>query len=496
MMYSIKDFTPRPYQEEIIKTSKKNNTLVVLPTGTGKTKIGILTAIERLNSYPVSNILIVSPTKPLSAQIQREFIENTNIDKEKIILLTGAIQPKKRQELWEQAIIIVATPQTIQKDLESERISLSATSLLIIDECHRSRENFANTKVANFYIKQSKFPNILALTASPGGNKKKIEEIAKNLYIDSFEIRTEEDIPDFIQKKDIRYLEVALPEEFKALHSKLKQAYKAKLKELQKVGFNKPDYLINKKDLIILQQKLRSNLGNNPTSYYGISLTALLIKLDYAIELLETQGLEPLKEFFDKLSNEETKAAKNLLKIPEVQASLVLADSLIKKELKHPKVYMLKGIIRKDLDENPKAKIIVFANYRNTIDSLVKELNSLEKVKAAKLIGQKSGLSQKEQISVISDFEHGKFNVLVCSQIGEEGISIKGATTAVMYDQGSSSEIRKIQRAGRVGRLEAGKIISLLTLGTREIGYHWASKRKENLMKNTLKTLQEKQSTL
>ena len=84
----------------------------------------------------------------------------------------------------------------------------------------------------------------------------------------------------------------------------------------------------------------------------------------------------------------------------------------------------------------------------------------------------------------------------MCSSIGEEGLSIKGATTAIMYDQGSSSEIRKIQRAGRVGRLEAGKIISLLTTDTREMGYHWASKRKENIMKNTLKDLQERQSTL
>jgi len=495
-MYSISDFIPRRYQEEILNTAVSNNTLVVLPTGTGKTKIAILTAVARLNNHKVSNILAVSPTKPLSAQIQREFIESTNIPKDKIVLLTGALNPKKRQELWESAVVIIATPQTIQKDLENERISLKATSLLIIDECHRSRENFANTKVANFYIKESKFPRILALTASPGGNKKKIDEIAKNLYIDSFEIRTEEDIEEFIQKKEIKNLEVILPEEMKSLHSKLKKVYSAKLNELKKIGFTKPSQFISKKDLLLLQQKLRNNVNKNPAAYYGMSLTALLIKLDYAIELLETQGLEPLQEFLEKLSKEETKAAKTLLKMPEIQSSMELTKELIKNKIKHPKVYMLKGIIRKDIEKNPLAKIIVFANYRNTIDSLLAELNSLENVNAVKLIGQKSGLSQKEQISVIKDFEQGKFNVLICSQIGEEGMDIKGATTAVMYDQGSSSEIRKIQRAGRVGRLEAGNIISLLTKDTRETGYYWASKRKENLMKNTLKTLQEKQTKL
>ena len=496
-MYSIKDFTPRHYQEEILKTSKENNTLVVLPTGTGKTKIGILTAIERLNQNKISNILVISPTKPLSSQIQKEFIENTNIPKEKIILLTGMIAPKKRQELWESAMVIIATPQTIQKDLESERISLTSTSLLIVDECHRSKENFANTKVANIYISQSKFPRILALTASPGGTKKKIEEVANNLHIEAYEIRTEEDIQEFIQKKEIKYLEVTLPPDLKILHSLIKNSYKLKLKELSKVGFTKPIYLVNKSDLILLQQKFRSNLSNkDPLIFYGLSLTALLIKLDYAVELLETQGLEPLKDFWNKLSIEETKAAKAILKMSEIQKAISLTSELIKKEVRHPKVYMLKGIVKKDLEENLKARIIVFANYRNTIDLLIKELNSISKVKATKLIGQKSGLTQKEQISTISDFENGKFNVLVCSSIGEEGLSIKGATTAIMYDQGSSSEIRKIQRAGRVGRLEAGKIISLLTTDTREMGYHWASKRKENIMKNTLKDLQERQSTL
>jgi Fanconi anemia group M protein len=493
-MPSIKKFTPRNYQTEITQTAVDNNTLVVLPTGTGKTKIAILTAIERLNQHS-SNILVISPTKPLSAQIQKEFIESTDIPEDQILLLTGATSPKKRQELWESAVVVVATPQTIQKDLEAERISLSPTSLLVIDECHRSRMNFANTKVAETYIQQSKFPRILALTASPGGSKQKIDEIRENLHIDSIEIRTEEDISEFIQKKEIKYLEVSLPANFKALHHLIKTPYKNKLKELKKLGFNKPVSVINKRDLLMLQQRFRKQLNQkNPTSYYGISLTALLIKLDYAAELLETQGLIPLQDFWTKLSTDETKAAKNILNFSEIQKALALTQDLIEKNVQHPKIYMLKGIIKKELEKNPKTKFIIFANYRNTIDNLLTELNSLENVNATKLIGQKSGLTQKEQISTIKDFSENKFNILLCSQIGEEGIDVPGgAEIAVFYDF-VPSEIRGIQRRGRVGRTKAGKIISLLTQDTREMGYFWASKRKENLMKNTLKNLQEKET--
>ena len=489
-MYEIKNFTPRNYQKEITTTGKDNNTLVVLPTGTGKTSIAILTALERLNQHN-SNILVVSPTKPLSAQIQKEFREITNIPKEQIILLTGAIQPKKRQELWESAIVTIATPQTIQKDLENNRISLSPTSLLVVDECHRSRMNFANTIVASYYIKQSKFPRILALTASPGGNKERINEVKKNLHIETIEIRTEEDIEEYIQEKEIKWLEVSLPEEIKEVNHLIKTVYKEKLKNLRKVGFHKPTNIINKRDLILLQIKLRKELANkNPISFFGLSLTAMLIKIDYASELLETQGLIPLKEFWEKLTTDQTKAAKNILNESRIQQAINLTEKLIEKEIKHPKLYMLRGLIKKELKEI-NTKIIIFANYRNTIDEIVDFLNKEEEVKATKLIGQKLGLKQEEQIATIKRFEDGIYNTLVCSSIGEEGISIKGATTAIMYDQGKSSEIRSIQRTGRVARLEAGKIITLLTKDTREIGYYWASKRKEKTMKNILSNMQK-----
>jgi ERCC4-related helicase len=496
-MYKIKGFTPRNYQEEITKTATNNNTLVVLPTGTGKTSIAILTAINKLNQSS-SNVLILTPTKPLSAQIQKEFIEKTNIPEDQIMLLTGAIPPKQRQELWEQAMVTIATPQTIQKDLENDRISLSPTSLLVIDECHRSRENFANTKVANFYQQQAKSPTILGLTASPGGDKNKIEEIKNNLFIEAVEIRTEEDIKEFIQKKDISWLEVTLPKEIKQVNDLIKKTYKNKLKDLRKIGFTKPVSIISKGDLIRLQVKLRTEISKkNPTTFYGLSLTALLIKLDYACELLETQGLTSLQNFFNKLEAETTKAAATILNMTEIQKAIAITKDLIKKEIKHPKLYMLKGLIKREL-KNKKAKIIVFANYRDTIDEIVEFLKQEEEILPTKLIGQKSGLTQKEQIETIKQFSEGTYNTLICSSIGEEGIDIKGATTAIMYDQGKSSEIRKIQRAGRVARLETGKIISLLTKDTREIAYYWSSKRKENQMKNILTKMQnnETQSTL
>ena len=486
-MYHIKNFKPRKYQEEITKTAKENNTLIVLPTGTGKTSIAITTAIERLKENPNSNILILTPTKPLSAQIQKEFIEKTTIPKEQIVLLTGETAPKKRQEMWESAIVAVATPQTIQIDLDNGRISTSVTSLLAIDECHRSRMNFANTKVAKMYVEQSKFPRIIAMTASPGGTKEKIDEIKGNLFIEEVEIRTEEDIKEFIQEKNIIWLEVELPEEIKKIHQLIKIAYDYKLRDLRKLGFTKPANLISKKDLLAVQKKfVMLARRRDPSSYYGLSTSATLIKLDYALELLETQGVSSLNEYWKKLEKETTKASKTIIELPEIKNAISLTNELIEKEIKHPKIYMLKGVIRKQLERNPNSKIMVFANYRNTIEEILNELKKVKNIRAAKLIGQKAGLKQKEQIDIIKKFEHNIFNVLISTQIGEEGIDIKGgAELAIFYDV-IASEIRTIQRRGRVGRTKTGRIVLLVTNKTREQGYRWSAYNKEKKMKQAL----------
>ena len=60
----------------------------------------------------------------------------------------------------------------------------------------------------------------------------------------------------------------------------------------------------------------------------------------------------------------------------------------------------------------------------------------------------------------------------------------------------NSSEIRKIQRSGRVARIKAGKIIFLITKGTRDEAFYWASLNREKKMKSMLYKMQENQSKL
>ncbi len=492
-MFELVNIQPREFQLSILETCKNNNTLVVLPTGIGKTLLAVLLGLERLNKFPESKILILSPTKPLSSQHVETFKKHTNINHEEILLLTGVINADKRKDLWQNAKVIIATPQTIQKDLENSRINLKDFSMLCLDEAHRSRENFANTHVTKAYFEQSLNPRTIALTASPGGTLDKIKDIMKNLNLDAVEIRSDidQDVKQYVQKRDIELIEVELPEDLKNLHSLIKNVYLSKVNDLKKLGFNKPTNLVSKKDLLMLQINLRKNLNQGDKSaFYGISLTALLIKLDYMLELLEIQGLKPLLKFFEKLNQDQSKAAKIILQDKNIQEAINFCKTLIENKREHPKFLKLKEFILEEIKNNPKVKIIVFANYRDTIDEIIIQLRSLH-IKIVKLIGQKLGLTQKQQISTVRTFEENDDNILICSSIGEEGLDIKGVNTVIFYES-IPSEIRRIQRMGRVARLEAGKILFLITKNTRDEAYFWSSYQKEKRMKKTLYDLKDK----
>ncbi|HEX4920203.1 MAG TPA: DEAD/DEAH box helicase, partial [Candidatus Bathyarchaeia archaeon] len=58
----------REYQRSIADSALKGNTLVVLPTGLGKTIIALLVAVERLARNPGKKALILAPTRPLVLQ--------------------------------------------------------------------------------------------------------------------------------------------------------------------------------------------------------------------------------------------------------------------------------------------------------------------------------------------------------------------------------------------------------------------------------------------
>ena len=488
------NFQPRLYQETILDSCIKDNTLVVLPTGMGKTKIGILAAINRLKGYPDSKILFLTPTKPLANQIYNEFKQETNI--KEINLFTGTVQPKKRAELWKQSKIIISTPQTIENDIINNSINYSEVSLLIFDEAHRAQKDYSYTWIAKQYHKNSKVERIIGLTASPGSDNETISEIIKNLYIKNIEVRTDQDpdVKQYIQEIDIDWIKVNLPNELKEIKKFLDDALKSKLKSLSELGYLRTKN-ISKKELLRIQASIQGRIATGEKDFQmfrAISVCAEAIKVNHAIEMLETQGVSSLNKYLDSIFKDtkvQTKAVKNLIIDLNVKSAYIKAKN---SKIQHPKLIKLKEIVNKEISKNKNSKIIIFNQYRDSAQELEKELNKNKDINAKLFVGQAkkngTGLTQKEQIKILKDFESSIYNCIISTSIGEEGLDIPKVDMVIFYEP-IPSAIRTIQRRGRTARHKEGKVIVLMTKNTRDEVYHWVSVNKEKRMHRLLKGL-------
>src|SRR3989344_7915874 len=188
-MKELQNITPRDYQNSIVETAKNNNTLVILPTGIGKTLIALMLAVDRLKKFPTSKVLMLAPTRPLVEQHIDSFRKQLPELFADLQLFTGEVSAQKRREIWQTAEIIFSTPQCIANDVRSGLYDLKDVSLLVIDEAHRCLKNYDYTYVAKSYREHAKEQRILGLTASPGSDKEKVGQICKNLAVDEVEIR-------------------------------------------------------------------------------------------------------------------------------------------------------------------------------------------------------------------------------------------------------------------------------------------------------------------
>src|SRR3989344_6001749 len=235
----IRDFTPRLYQQTILGTAANKNTLVVLPTGLGKTAIALLLTAQRLNNYPNKKILFLAPTKPLCEQHINTFRKHLTVNPEEIALFTGEISPEKRAELWKKSKIVISTPQGMENDVINSRVKLEEVSLLIFDEAHHATGEYSYVWLANQYNGQATHPRILAMTASPGSDMEKVSEICKNLHIEKVEVRTEKD-PDvrpYVQDVKIDWIKVDFPDSYKTVQKQLKECKKSKIVQIKKKKF-------------------------------------------------------------------------------------------------------------------------------------------------------------------------------------------------------------------------------------------------------------------
>ena len=493
----VDDFLQRRrYQLELADAAADDHTLVCLPTGLGKTTVSLLVTAERLHEVG-GKALFLAPTKPLVQQHADFYREALTIPDDEIVVFTGDVKPDDRAAVWNDARIVIATPQVVENDLVGNRISLRDVTHLTFDECHRATGDYAYVYIAERYHADAEHPLVTGMSASPGGDTEAIETVCENLGLRNVEVMTEEDadVDEYTHDTDVRWEQVTLPDEVLAIRDALNEVITDRLATLKQLGVTdktSPD--LSQRDLNEMRGKLKQMMDNDQSDgYKGMSTHAEVMKLRRATELVETQSVESVRRYFERQreaarSSGASKASQRMVADPKVREAMRQAESF---DGLHPKFSKARILLAETLGINGGERAILFTESRDTAEALVEFLSTSFDVR--KFVGQgdkegSDGMSQKQQQQTLQEFKDGEFEVLVSTSVAEEGLDVPEVDLVCFYEPVPTA-IRSIQRKGRTGRQAEGQVVVLMAEDTRDEAFFWISRRREKKMNNQLAEL-------
>ena len=488
----------RAYQLRLAEAASRGHTLVCLPTGLGKTAVSLLVTARRLHEAGGKSLLL-APTKPLVTQHADFYREALEVPDEEVVVFTGEVSPDDRAALWEDARVVVATPQVVENDLVGNRVSLSAVTHCTFDECHRATGDYAYNYIAERYHAEAEDPLVTGMSASPGDDEESILQVCENLGLGSVEVMTEADadVAEYTHDTSVEWERVDLPETVEEVRDALTEVVRDRLTQLKELGVTsttQPD--VSEREIHKIQGRLRDLMDNDQSEgYQGMSLLAEVRKLRTAVTYVETQSVESFRQYMERQreaarSSGASKADQRLVSEPKVRRAVRLAreyDDL------HPKFRRARMKIAETLGIQGGERVIVFTESRDTAETLTDFLG--EHFSTERFVGQSDtegsdGMTQTEQQDTLERFRAGEFEVLVSTSVAEEGLDVPEVDLVLFYEPVPTA-IRAIQRKGRTGRQTEGAVTVLLAEDTRDEAYFWKARNDQKEMEQELRKLKD-----
>ncbi|BFZ07881.1 hypothetical protein BsWGS_10920 [Bradybaena similaris] len=515
------NYPVRDYQYNIVQQAMYKNTLVVLPTGLGKTFIAAVLMYNFFRWFPQGKIVFMAPTKPLVAQQIQACYNIMGIPKADTVEMTGTMSPALRQKAWREKRVVFLTPQVMTNDLSRGSVTAESIKCLVLDEAHKALGNHAYCQVVRELVKFTREFRILALSATPGSDLKAVQQMMNNLLISHIELRSEDsiDIRTYTHERKIDKIVVPLGEELSGLRLKYIQVMTCVVQRLirNRVLYNRETTKLSK----FLLLKARDEFRQNPpqilqkVQYGNIEADfAMAISLYHGFELLQLHGLRSLynyltgiivgdkgygrtrsellrnadfNDIMDNLRQKFTGASSHGVSSESGDCKVVVG---------HPKMQRLEEIVVdhfKTYEKKGEAtRVMIFSQYRDSVQEIATILSQHQPlIKVMPFIGQSSagkstkGYTQKEQLMVMQKFREGGYNTLVATCVGEEGLDIGDVDLIVCFDA-HKSPIRLVQRMGRTGRKRQGRIVMLVTEGKEEQIYNQSLYSKKTIHKAIL----------
>ena len=501
--------------EIISALAQGKNCGLVYPTSGGKT----ITAFMVVDHFLArGKVLFLAHTNPLCQQHCRDARALFGLPAEQINLLVGRVSDKKRVALWQASRIIVATPQTVMSELEKGTIDFDESVLVVFDEMHMANKKYDYVDIAALCLKMN--IGVLGLTAS-SGNRERIKRLEGNYAIRHWVYRSmhDEEIRRFIFPKSEQPVVLDYPEEMKIALRFLRASIWRVHNDLAETKLIEPiakpeswdlrlpfcrltelDGLYNPLNRWVEKRKCENGdsrsapAGARPwyrfvilySAYYKLMhLLNLYVSEGYDIawhyvQELEEQARQPRDGVTPTVRHKRNVALRILDNVKFIRFGRFLADSVASKKT-HPKAAKLFELLEAPLARGE--KVLLFSNYKETLDILVKEFTA--RGIGTEIIAGNQFMKVKEQQAVIARFAAGDFPILLATTVVEAGIHIPKIDVVINYSMPLTG-IAMIQRGGRAGRTAVGLIYYLIMDNSNDSSLYFAARATNKTMDREL----------
>ncbi|KAM8844755.1 ATP-dependent RNA helicase DHX58 [Spinachia spinachia] len=473
----------RAYQEEVVERALRgDNTIIWLPTGSGKTRAAVYVAQKHLETTRGAKVVVLVNKVHLVVQLYTKEFE-PHLGRDYILVAVSGDTREKDffGPVLKDSHVVICTAQILYNAMtsmeESKHVELSDITLLIIDECHNTHKESVYNKVMECYVEKKlkrelPLPQILGLTASPGtGGAKTLEkavdhvlEICANL--DSSIVSTKNYVSELKEKvpRPVKTFDIVE----KRLKDPLRDHLKRMMEMIHEYMNVPPDLNLRESgtqeyeaDVVILEQygvrqnnRLLAQCALHLRQYNDALLINSTLRMMDAYRCLEEFYIDKLTPAIDGTDI----FLQGLFQENQVELQKLARDS----RYENPKMGMLETTLLEQFGPNVKSKGILFSKTRKSIYCLkdwVINNKALQEagVKAAILTGAGPGnthMTQQKQADTIRDFRKDKVNLLISTSVAEEGLDIPECNLVVRYGL-LTNEIAQLQAGGRARAKES-----------------------------------------
>ncbi|GLA84413.1 Dicer-like protein 2-1 [Aspergillus tubingensis] len=131
-------YRPRSYQVEMFEASLKENIIVTMGTGSGKTHIALLRIMKELESNPHKLIWFLTPTVALCLQQFKFISDNIPAVRARTLTSLDKVELWTEQPIWDAILkemqVVVSTHAVLASAMSHGFVKITQLGLLIFDE--------------------------------------------------------------------------------------------------------------------------------------------------------------------------------------------------------------------------------------------------------------------------------------------------------------------------------------------------------------------------